>query len=232
MGLRDILRKKEDITNDPSTVDAASLPSNLQTPEFRLVRSDTHAQEVIEPPSPDHHSRRQHDVDASYLRASSPGRSRSASVSSQLSTASTSSKARKRLSERLHLSRPRSSSAHVPQDLPDIVADGNVEDQWEKRATMLVSRTEMVRSSPGTPTGETGGLGTGSEAGRPGMGSRTTSAASGQISTKAIDDDIQEAIRLHEEGDLEKSTYLFGKLADPNGANNPLSQVLYGLALR
>lgn len=31
---------------------------------------------------------------------------------------------------------------------------------------------------------------------------------------------------------LEQSTALFGKLADPNGANNPLSQVLYGLALR
>lgn len=25
---------------------------------------------------------------------------------------------------------------------------------------------------------------------------------------------------------------MFGKLADPNGANNALSQVLYGLALR
>lgn len=32
--------------------------------------------------------------------------------------------------------------------------------------------------------------------------------------------------------DLERSTQLFGTLADPNGANNPLSQVLYGLALR
>lgn len=32
--------------------------------------------------------------------------------------------------------------------------------------------------------------------------------------------------------DLEKSTQMFGQLANPNGANNPLSQVLYGLALR
>ena len=32
--------------------------------------------------------------------------------------------------------------------------------------------------------------------------------------------------------ELDKSTALFGKLADPNDANNPLSQVLYGLALR
>ena len=32
--------------------------------------------------------------------------------------------------------------------------------------------------------------------------------------------------------ELELSTKMFGKLADPNGANNALSQVLYGLALR
>lgn len=52
------------------------------------------------------------------------------------------------------------------------------------------------------------------------------------MSSKAIDEDIQEAIRLHEIGELEQSTALFGRLADPKGANNPLSQVLYGLALR
>lgn len=32
--------------------------------------------------------------------------------------------------------------------------------------------------------------------------------------------------------ELEKSTEMFRQLADPNGANNALSQVLYGLALR
>lgn len=32
--------------------------------------------------------------------------------------------------------------------------------------------------------------------------------------------------------ELEVSTKMFGNLADPNGANNALSQVLYGLALR
>jgi hypothetical protein len=32
--------------------------------------------------------------------------------------------------------------------------------------------------------------------------------------------------------DLERSTAMFGRLADPHGANNALSQVLYGLALR
>ncbi|KAL3963904.1 hypothetical protein ACCO45_000908 [Purpureocillium lilacinum] len=52
------------------------------------------------------------------------------------------------------------------------------------------------------------------------------------VSSKKIDQDIQEAIQLHEAGHLEKSTVLFARLADPQGANNPLSQVLYGLALR
>ena len=32
--------------------------------------------------------------------------------------------------------------------------------------------------------------------------------------------------------ELEKSTDMFRRLADPDGANNALSQVLYGLALR
>ena len=32
--------------------------------------------------------------------------------------------------------------------------------------------------------------------------------------------------------DLQRSTAMFGRLADPKGANNALSQVLYGLALR
>ncbi|POR31230.1 Tetratricopeptide-like helical [Tolypocladium paradoxum] len=52
------------------------------------------------------------------------------------------------------------------------------------------------------------------------------------LSSEQIDQDIQEAIRLHEAGHLEKSTVMFARLADPQGANNPLSQVLYGLALR
>jgi TPR repeat protein len=45
-------------------------------------------------------------------------------------------------------------------------------------------------------------------------------------------ENIQEAIRLHEASQYERSTAMFGRLADPNGPNNPLSQVLYGLALR
>jgi hypothetical protein len=42
---------------------------------------------------------------------------------------------------------------------------------------------------------------------------------------------LQETARLTR-ADLVRSTEMFGRLADPNGANNALSQVLYGLALR
>ncbi|KAF3938547.1 hypothetical protein ABW19_dt0208261 [Dactylella cylindrospora] len=101
------------------------------------------------------------------------------------------------------------SSDRVPTDL--INADEvskEQEDRWEWRASQL-------------------GIASGGVAPAPRERSRSRS-----ISDQGTDKDIQEAIRLHEAGDLENSTKLFKQLADPNGANNPLSQVLYGLALR
>ncbi|KAF1814050.1 HCP-like protein [Eremomyces bilateralis CBS 781.70] len=69
---------------------------------------------------------------------------------------------------------------------------------------------------------------------RPRRASANYQAESGGISVADAGGDvnIQEAIRLHEAGDLQRATAMFGRLADPNGANNALSQVLYGLALR
>ncbi|RPB02395.1 HCP-like protein [Choiromyces venosus 120613-1] len=107
----------------------------------------------------------------------------------------------------LSSSRRRSnSSAHVPADLPDISLTGDKEQQWELRAAKLA---QGGQPSPGImPRGY------------------------GEEVVAHSDDNIQEAIRLHEAGELKKSTEIFGRLADPNGPNNPLSQVLYGLALR
>lgn len=152
----------------------------------------------------------------------------------------------RRLSQRLHLSRSPASSENVPADLPDIItttADG--ETQWEKRATILArtagENEALHRSapcSPLTPSATSGPLSP-SLSLQDGMGNlrivdeeSRADPKNGIASTPAIDANIQEAIRLHEEGDLDQSTRLFGILADPNGANNPLSQVLYGLALR
>lgn len=100
-------------------------------------------------------------------------------------------------------------SSNIPADLPN-VNDSAVdrEAQWEKRATVLVGSSALPTPSPG---------------GR---------SRSGSVCTPDDDENIQEAIRLHEAGEYECSTAMFGRLADPKGPNNPLSQVLYGLALR
>lgn len=244
MGLRDILRKKDSVDKDVNVDHSAAAPPINAPPEFRFIRSDTHAQEPLQfsdhqrhhpsPRPPSHHQR-------GFLAASgdpdSSHRSRSASLSSQASATSTSTRSRRRLSERLHLSRSPSSSEHVPQNLPDIApGDGpDNEHHWEHRATMLASATEMARSRPPSPTGRETRKGRAVSASlsppAPPM-ARSRDPSPQPVSSKDIDEGIQEAIRLHEEGDLARSTALFRQLADPNGPNNPLSQVLYGLALR
>lgn len=238
MGLRDKFRKKHDSDDEGS-----AFPSAPAGPQFTFIRTDTHSAEVIHPPSAEGHTGPSQFLSAENPRSDSKqrrsldvfrsSRSRSASdVSSQ-------SSAGKRLSQRLHLSRSPVSSENVPQNLPEIVMpQGGIEDkegtesQWEKRATMLIRENDKHRSRPGSPV---------HGAAPPSLPqlrlgdspSHDTPEPQGKVvSSKAIDEDIQEAIRLHEAGELEKSTALFGRLADPNGANNPLSQVLYGLALR
>lgn len=160
---------------------------------------------------------------------------------------------------RFHLHRSPVSSENVPQDLPPVpaivVPEGDEdkegkEAQWEKRATMLARKNSEARSRPGTrPASPTRSVS--NDFARMRLGSVSGPAEAEEwplknepgpvappppvtkaVSSKAIDEDIQQAIKLHEEGNLEESTALFGKLADPEGANNPLSQVLYGLALR
>ncbi|KAK1711366.1 hypothetical protein BDP67DRAFT_86987 [Colletotrichum lupini] len=242
MGIRDVLKKKEKLDNgEHSSKDAVD---RLAAPEFKFIRSDTHTQEVIHPPSgpPGFDDGKEHYLNPNGNDGGSGqkprrsldvffgnSRSRSASASSQASSTSNShsnnnGKIGRRLSERLHLSRSPASSENVPQNLPDIVttAEGGEGDelQWEKRATMLASAN---KSRPATPLANAAGGGGDMTRGR------TQGAA---VSSPAIDEDIQEAIRLHEAGDFENSTAMFARLADPKGANNTLSQFLYGLSLR
>ncbi|KXH53774.1 hypothetical protein CSIM01_13640 [Colletotrichum simmondsii] len=242
MGIRDVLKKKEKLDNgEHNSKDAVD---RLAAPEFKFIRSDTHTQEVIHPPSgpPGFDDGKEHYLNPNGNDGGSGqkprrsldvffgnSRSRSASASSQASSTSNShsnnnGKIGRRLSERLHLSRSPASSENVPQNLPDIVttAEGGEGDelQWEKRATMLASAN---KSRPATPLANDAGGGGDMARGR------TQGAA---VSSPAIDEDIQEAIRLHEAGDFENSTAMFARLADPKGANNTLSQFLYGLSLR
>lgn len=230
MPLRDFLKKKEKIAQ--SNAHAPEQDGGaLAPPGFTFMRSDTHTQEIITPPS-------FHSEDASKKSSEAPpesrssklfGRNRSASLVSNNSRDSDKSKGKtspKRISQLLHLGKKDASSASVPDDLPAISGDdntpgGGVEDQWEKRATMLARQND--RSRPGTPNGE---------APNSAFGNMSLEGGKGTALTRQADDNIQEAIRLHEAGDLVTATRMFGRLADPNGENNALSQVLYGLALR
>jgi hypothetical protein len=237
MPFKDLLKKKEKVE--------AETPVEEDVPKFTFMRTDTHTQEIITPPtfygdnapsSTDGHS----DSRTARLFKSRP---RSSSVASNASGSSRTSQISKpdspktkRLSQRLHLRRSEASSASVPDDLPAIrVPDDSqdpgagVESQWEKRATMLARKNEESRSRPTTPVGRTAA---GLESFHDMNISGSPGKEKGVVSTKYVDDNIQEAIRLHEAGQLETSTSMFGRLADPNGENNALSQVLYGLALR
>lgn len=250
MGLRDILRKKDDVqagTNIPTS------PTNVPD-GFVFVRSDTVSQEIIEPPDYSHltPAEKQSSLRRSLDVFRGGGRSRSASASSQTGTPQ---HRERRLSHKLGFSRQPENSEHVPAGLPELQpvgqgGEGGQEASWEQRATILAGQNEIARSRPATPHSRPtsshgnprmseGGASQPSgqrlaqmrlESVHPGSGAGT--ADEGKISSQEIDADIQEAIRLHEAGDLLSSTKMFGKLADPYGANNPLSQVLYGLALR
>lgn len=142
-----ILHRRDKLTSAEDAEDAPAPP----TPEFKLIRSDTHTQEIITPetditsPSPgrDHRSPRR-----SFQLF---GRSRASSTSSQ-----SPSRRGRSLSTILHLdSRSRSNSrgsVNLPADLPHI-DDGQGSSRqerealWEKRATVLVQHNPQLGSS-------------------------------------------------------------------------------------
>ncbi|KAL2058684.1 hypothetical protein ABVK25_001414 [Lepraria finkii] len=206
------------------------------------MRSDTNTQELISPPtfaSDNAPPSNDHSITKRLSRL------RSASSTSTSSTKSNTT-GEKRLSQRLHLrSGSRASSQgsiNVPADLPDIQdlsLDGEErEARWEERATILAKVKPHSRpisqhehsSRPVTPDGmlkerlqdqSPQHLG---DRPRPNVGTRNISSAQG-------DENIQEAIRLHDAGgaeNLERSTAIFGRLAE----GNAMAQIMFGLALR
>lgn len=167
----------------------------------------------------------------------------------------------KRLSERLPFggrSRSASSLVSLPSDLPavneGVARNADDEAQWEKRATILAKGTliskagnlgdgglDVPRRSPSPAVSDPGrdvccpcqptALQT---VLRRGVSRRKTSRKPSGSTRLAVS-----FTRSYKDGpdadlvpDLERSTEIFGRLADPNGTNNALSQVLYGLALR
>jgi len=251
MPLRDLLKKKDKIQNDevsaPAPVPAPQETKLPQASEFTFVRTDTHTEEVIQPPyyEGDDSEPTQEQTAAEHTTSpttperkrglgrfrKSPGPSSSPEIHPE--------KERRRLSQRLHIT-PKSrasstSSANVPSDLPTIddayneSGDREIKEaKWEERATILA--TNHTGSSPAhaaAPTSALENLNLDVEGNASGPNSRPRS-----ISDAQGDANIQEAIRLHEAGgpeNLAAATQMFGRLAEQG---NVLSQVLYGLSLR
>ena len=198
------------------------------------MRSDTLTQEVIRPPS------FEADPEPGTLAPITPpttpprrlmGRFRKGSNTTTGSPES--AKEAKRHSPRFHLKSRGSStsSVNIPPDLPTIsdpYSDHGdkqeKEAQWEERATILAKENAGVHNRP--PTAELSQMNIASS---DGASSHPSSEKPRSISDVAGDENIQEAIRLHEAGELEKATQMFGRLAE---SGNVLSQVLYGLSLR
>lgn len=243
MPLKDLLRKKDKIRDEGASGASEKGPTlSPDVPEFQFFRTTTSTHEAIEPPSFPGDPTRSEAPLLSPKDTRGFGRfRRQSNVSNTSSQGSgrTSEEGAGRprsgtLSERLHFGRSRSqSSVNVPDNLPD-VGDAPVarndedEAKWEKRATMMVQGGPLGHSAPPTPTIEISDAmaNMGMAPVRPGVQRQPSTGA------PADEENIQEAIRLHEKGNLEASTALFGRLADPSGANNALAQVLYGLALR
>ena len=230
MPFRDILKKKDKIAQ--IDYDQATLPKLPQASEFTFVRTDTHTEEVIKPPAFDGDSPETTPTSSTTpKRGLSRFRRGSHERPEHESESASPQREHKRLSQRLRLHRSASaSSAIIPADLPEVAdayaGHGDQQDkeaQWEERATVLVTRSPIVQGQQPLPDVSHLNLNAReARTDRPSIRPRTASDA-------ASDGTIQDAIRFHEAGELEKATDLFRRLAE---SGNVLSQVLYGLSLR
>ena len=250
-GLRELLKKKDKIENDATPVQ----PANLNVPEFTIMRTTTTTEELIHPPDyPDQdiqvekrnsrEKKREHRHTLGFRKSSNAEYTKDSTAATESSTLPVRPKQERRISERLHLTKHSRSpsadgSANVPKDLPDAPAavgpaekgaapqdkteTEQREAQWEKRATVLVQGNPVLLQQQQQQV---------AAASQRGKDSTRSKSRSPSISDKRGDENIQEAIRLHEIGELGLSTAMFGRLGDPKGQNNALAQVLYGLALR
>ncbi|KAI6863557.1 HCP-like protein [Hortaea werneckii] len=258
-GLKDLLKKKEEIAQE-TRVPPADDGHLTAPPGFRFVRTTTESEEQLHPPGgPEDEkteaqagtseegqkSKKRHTLLGFRRSSNAPDTKDAVPPSPEPAEKGNSQqlpvrpKSERRLSDRFSLRRDRSRSASaetspfMPDNLPEAPATAAVpsgtlqgtsdevkhekesrEAQWEKRATLLAQSNKLLREE---------------ERRREHNRSRSQSPS---ISDRGGDENIQEAIQLHESGDLENSTAMFGRLAQPEGANNALAQVLYGLALR
>ncbi|MCJ1357957.1 MAG: hypothetical protein MMC33_007954 [Icmadophila ericetorum] len=224
MTLKDLLKKKDKLRASEHGRNGSLVEA---PPNITITRSDTTTNEILFPHPP------AAPMVEEKLETGRSRRFRSLSNASS-SNASKESKGEKRISQILHLrSHSHDSSVHVPTSLPSIdpanQSHEETEAQWEARATLLAKENFnrphgiFPGENPAVFSEKTGTLEIETPEGR----NRPR-----RVDDASSNDDIQEAIRLHESGELSQSTAMFGRLADPEGENNVLSQVLYGLALR
>ena len=255
MTLKDLLKKRDKIHDDALPPAA---PPSIDPLEFTIMRSDTHTQELISPPTFASDNQPQHTSNESQHSHNPFSRLRKSSLASSSSKSPSkdekrpSSKEGKRLSQSLHFrSNSRKSSqasVNVPSDLPEIqnvaVDKEEQQAQWEQRATILADANANTRaralshSDQGSQSPQQRGhRRSRSDISIPAsavvqveprahLGDRAVVKRS--ISDQKGDENIQEAIRLHEAGELSRSTEMFGRLA----ASNAMAQIMYGLALR
>lgn len=239
MTLKGLLKKKEKITEVAG--ESSPAPETLPMPEFTFMRTDTHTQEIIKPPS---FAEDNQPIPAPSPDPTTPPK-RGVSRLRKLSTASLSSRSpdrdanapARKLSQRLHLSRtPSTNSAHVPSDLPTIPDPYSQKgDQQEKEAQWEERATRLAKDEASNPASRRGSIAPATDdlsrtkPTTPDRGASRSNSRPRSFSDAASDGNIQEAIRLHEAGELAKATQMFGRLAE---TGNVLSQVLYGLSLR
>ena len=153
MTLKDLLKKKEKARDDGSGGGAMLSPD---VPEFTFMRTTTTTQDIIQPPTHPDDPLRQ----SPYLTPEPQGklgRFRRHSHASEHAPKLEDGPARGEHRRTGIFGRSRSSSsANVPQNLPDMGGDGvarteDDEAQWEKRATLLAKGNALSRSGSTTP---------------------------------------------------------------------------------
>ncbi|KAA8909893.1 hypothetical protein TRICI_004330 [Trichomonascus ciferrii] len=184
-------------------------------PQFTLVRSDTMgdtevSEEVEKAEGEEEPKRVSRLLDKLKIHSGGDGQTRTLEVPGSPNS-TVSEKRGRRLSNSLRIfSRSRSNSRVRPEDQEssEYVPPGLMDNENGAGAEELATRLALVKAEGGED------------------------AVGDSLFSKEIDNQLQEAIDLHEAGHLEDAAVRFKKLADPHGPNHPLAQVLYGLALR
>lgn len=185
------------------------------TPQFTLMRSDTMGvTEVSDDVEKEEEAPKRVSRLLDKLKIPSGGDNQHKTLEVPGSPNGTVSEKRgRRLSNSLRMfTRSRSTSRVRPEDQEssEYVPRGLIENENGAGAEELATKLALVKNEE----------------------EKTSSGDSSALFSKEIDNQLQEAIDLHEAGHLEDAAVRFKKLADPHGPNHPLAQVLYGLALR